>query len=141
MVNSSHATQDAEPELDDVLAELAAREPIFHRVEFGTTRTDFEQMTMPDFWEIGASGRRYSREFVLDELERRFASPREDIWDTSDFRCQRIAEDVYLLTYNLLQDGKRRTRRTTIWKNTTEGWRIVFHQGTIVEGAETVAPL
>ena len=29
------------PELQGILAELSSREPIFHRPEFGTTRTDF----------------------------------------------------------------------------------------------------
>jgi hypothetical protein len=47
------------PELQDVLAKLSAREPIFHRPEFGTLRADFERMTSVDFWEAGASGRRY----------------------------------------------------------------------------------
>lgn len=31
-------------------AELAAREPIFHRPEFGSTRADFESMLSDDFW-------------------------------------------------------------------------------------------
>src|ERR1700722_9636996 len=91
------------PELQDVLAELARREPIFHRPEFGTTRADFERMTAEDFWETGASGQRYSRECVLDELEKRFAAPDEDVWETSDFQCRRLGEDHYLLTYTLLQ--------------------------------------
>src|SRR5262245_44008821 len=46
-------------------ADLLQREPLFHRPEFGTTRPDFERMMAPEFWEVGASGRRYSREFVL----------------------------------------------------------------------------
>jgi hypothetical protein len=37
------------PELRDVLAELSAREPIFHRPELGTSRADFERMTVEDF--------------------------------------------------------------------------------------------
>jgi hypothetical protein len=49
-----------DPALSHILAELIRREPIFHRAEFGTTRADFEKMTMDDFWEVGASGRRYS---------------------------------------------------------------------------------
>jgi hypothetical protein len=122
-----------DPELAEVLAELSAREPIFHRPEFGTTRADFELLTEEDFWEIGASGRRYSRAFVLDALEKRHAVPHEDVWETSDFRCQRLAEDLYLLTYTLLQDRKRLTRRSTIWRRNGEKWKIVFHQGTIVE--------
>ena len=123
------------PELEEVLVELSAREPIFHRPEFGTSRADFERMTVEDFWETGASGRRYSRKFVLDELERRFSVPHDDVWETRDFNCRKLAEDVYLLTYTLLQDRKRLTRRATIWRRTADGWKIVYHQGTIVEDA------
>lgn len=123
------------PELKPVLAELSAREPIFHRPEFGITRADFERMTVEDFWETGASGRRYSRDFVLDELERRFSAPRSDVWETRDFQCRRLSEDTFLLTYTLLQDSRRLTRRATIWQRTADGWKIVYHQGTIVQDA------
>jgi hypothetical protein len=121
-----------DPALVGVLSELVRREPIFHRPELGTTRADFENMTLTDFWEVGASGRRYSREYVLAELEKRYRHPRDDVWDTSDFHCRRLAPDVYLLTYTLLQDTERKTRRSTIWQHTPAGWKIVFHQGTIV---------
>jgi hypothetical protein len=121
------------PELRDVLAELSAREPIFHHPEFGTSRADFERMTAEDFWETGASGRRHSRESVLDELERRFSKPHEDIWEARDFHCRQLGPETYLLTYTLLQDKERRTRRATIWKRTADGWKIVYHQGTIVQ--------
>jgi hypothetical protein len=124
-----------DPELSDILAELSSREPIFHRPELGTSRADFEKMTMDDFWEVGASGRRYSRAYVLDELEKRHAVPHGDIWETMDFHCRRLAHEVYLLTYTLLQDKVRRTRRSTIWRRTAEGWKIVYHQGTIVQDA------
>jgi hypothetical protein len=122
-----------DPALADVLAELIKREPIFHRPEFGTSRSDFEAMTHPDFWEIGASGRRYSREYVLSELEERHRHPVEDVWETSDFHCRQLAPNVYLLTYNLLQDNLRKTRRNTLWQHTDTGWKILFHQGTIVQ--------
>src|SRR5689334_12294129 len=58
--------------------ELLRREPLFHRPELGTTRPDFERMTAPTFWEVGASGRRYSREYVLGILEDRLESPPDD---------------------------------------------------------------
>jgi len=123
------------PELHDVLAELSALEPIFHRPEFGTSRADFERMMVEDFWETGASGRRYSRQFVLDELERRSSTPQEDVWETRDFCCRELAPGVYLLSYTLLQDKQRLTRRATIWQSTSEGWKAVYHQGTIVRDA------
>jgi hypothetical protein len=122
-----------DPALLAVLGELKGREPIFHRPELGTARADFENMTVPDFWEVGASGRRYSREYVLAELESRCAGPYVDIWETSDFHCRRLSEDIYLLTYTLLQNKERMTRRATIWQHTPTGWKIVFHQGTIVQ--------
>jgi hypothetical protein len=126
---------DSEPALADVLDQLVKREPIFHRPEFGTTKADFERMTVADFWEVGASGRRYTRDFVLDTLEERHRSPIEEAWETTDFQCRRLARGVYLLTYTLLQENTRKTRRSTIWQSTEEGWKIVYHQGTIVQGS------
>jgi len=133
MIDGMEPTLVTKPELAGVLAELTAREPIFHRPEFGTTRADFEHMTVDDFWETGASGRRYSREFVLEELERRFSAPHEDVWEAKEFQCRELGPDVYLLTYTLLQHQKRLTRRATIWQKTADGWKIVYHQGTIVQ--------
>jgi len=127
------------PDLLGVLEELRQREPIFHRPEFGTTRRDYERMTDAGFWETGASGKRYSREHVLGVLEQRNAHPTEDAWETRDFHCLEIAPDNYLLTYTLVQvlprtpsGGERITRRATIWRRASDGWKIVYHQGTIV---------
>ena len=120
-----------DPKLLDVLAELRRREPIFHRPEFGTTRAELEAMVDGDFWEVGASGRRYTRKYTLEVLEKRVRSPDEELWETTDFRCQELAAELYLLTYTLRQ-GERVTRRSTIWRRSTEGWKVVFHQGTIV---------
>ncbi len=121
-----------DPKLSDVLHELMQREPVFHHPELGTTRADFERMMDPEFWEVGASGRRYSREYVLDVLEQRAATQATETWPTRDFHCLEIAADNYLLTYTLTQ-GERVTRRASLWRRTAEGWKIVYHQGTIVE--------
>jgi hypothetical protein len=121
--------------LADVLVELQRREPIFHRREFGTTREEFEAMTAPDFWEVGASGQIYSREHVWAVLERRWADPEygvSDGWTTSDFLCREVAPGAYLLNYTLRQGG-RLTRRLTVWRWTGDVWQIVYHQGTQVE--------
>jgi predicted RNase H-like HicB family nuclease len=134
-VHGMEPTLKTAPELQGVLAELSRREPIFHRPEFGTTRADFERMTEEDYWETGASGRRYSRQAVLDGLEERFSVPHADVWETRDFHCRRLSENTYLLTYTLLQDHQRLTRRATIWRSTADGWKIVYHQGTIVQDA------
>jgi hypothetical protein len=82
---------------------------------------------------VGASGRRYSRAYVLGELEKRYAAAHSEVWETTDFQCRRLAPDVYLLTYTLIQEKTRRTHRATIWQMTAEGWKVVYHQGTIVQ--------
>ena len=120
------------PQLLEVLEELKQREPVFHHPEFGTTREDYENMMDPEFWEVGASGRRYSREFVLETLANRAPDPGESKWLTRDFQCREIAADNYLITYTLAQ-GLRITRRATLWRRTAAGWKILYHQGTIVE--------
>jgi hypothetical protein len=120
------------PELTDVLGELSRLEPIFHWPPKDMSRAALENMTVDDFWETGASGRRYAREFVFDVLAQRMARPEPDVWKTSEFHCRKLAEGVYLLTYTLLQDQARLTRRATIWQRAADGWKIVYHQGTVV---------
>ncbi len=122
-----------DPKLASVLEELKAHQPIFHHPEFGTTRKDFEGMMVADYWETGASGKRYGKDMILDELEKRYTGGYTDDMETSDFHLRELGPDVYLLTYNLLEDKKRKTRRATIWQRTDAGWKIVYHQGTFCE--------
>jgi hypothetical protein len=102
-------------------------------------------MTSPDFFEIGASGRLYSRDFILHTLEDRSSKPlpHPDLWSTQDFQLYPLGPDTWLLHYLLeqtLPEGRRLTRRTTIWRQQPEGWQILFHQGTLVESIPTGAP-
>jgi len=129
---SAEPMPPTEPALPQVLQELQAREPIFHRPELGTSSADLERQMAPDFYEVGASGRLYSRRQVKDVLLRRYAAGGgEDLWDTSDFHCRPLGADTYLLTYQLRQ-GERVSRRVTVWRRTQEGWQVLYHQGTPV---------
>jgi hypothetical protein len=124
------------PDLLPVLEELRRREPIFHTPEFGTTRSDFEKATAPEYWEASASGRRYSRDFILRGLEEHPPVNAASVgWQCYDHALRRLGPDTYLLTYTLRQI-ERVTRRATIWQSTPEGWRILYHQGTIVSAEE-----
>src|SRR5260370_38315845 len=114
-----------DPAVVDVLNELIRREPIFHRPELGTTRVDFENMTVADFWEVGASGRRYSRDYVLHTLERRYAGSNINVWETTGFCCRKLAADVYLLTYTLIQATERTQPRSTASQRTSKDWLII----------------
>ncbi|UCM24072.1 DUF4440 domain-containing protein (plasmid) [Ensifer adhaerens] len=121
-----------DPQLGDVLRQLCAREPIFHRREYGTSRADLERMTDEAFWEIGASGNTYQRSYVIGKLLERYAQgPEPHDWPCRDFAISSLEKGLFLLSY-VLEEPERVTRRSTIWRRTGDGWRIVFHLGTIV---------
>ena len=113
-----------------VLHELRALEPIFHTAAFGLTFAAFERRMASDYWEVGASGRRYSREFILSHLQENPPVDGEAAgWRCSDHTLRRLGPETWLLTYMLDQNG-RLTRRATIWQRHDGDWRIVYHQGT-----------
>jgi hypothetical protein len=139
MERTSAFTQ-VEAGLEGLLEELRRIEPIFHTKVFGLPAAERERMIAPGFWEVGASGRRYSREFILRLLAE---DPPVDAeaagWRCWDFGLRRLGPDVYLLTYTLDQAG-RITRRATVWQNTAGDWRILYHQGTVVTGEDDTLP-
>lgn len=120
----------------DILLELKAREPIFHHPDkFGRTEDDILNLMCEEFWEVGASGRVYTREDVCQTLLERYNDPvYQDIWQTSEFKLTPVADDTYLLTYILLQNNTRATRRSTIWRYGDGQWKILYHQGTVIKG-------
>ena len=130
-------TRKTRPDLIGIQKELIRREPIFHHPEHGTTRQAFEAITAEEFWETGASGRRYSRDYLIDTVLQRYAVAQQDPWETHDFYCQEISVDHYLLTYTLHQ-GPRVSRRATLWRRLEDRWVAVYHQGTLA--AESADP-
>lgn len=120
-----------QPRLLPVLGELKKLEPIFHTPAFGKTRAEYENFMDEGYWEVGASGNRYSRREVLDVLEKRGGIVVQPSWQTKDFCCRELTPGSYLLTYTLIQ-GERITRRSTLWRITNDGWKILYHQGTLV---------
>ncbi|ANL28639.1 NTF2 domain-containing protein [Rhizobium phaseoli] len=119
------------PDLHAILRELEAREPIFHRRDLGTSREDLLNMTADDFWEIGASGKAYNRDFVIENLLEFYKKPEPDGWSCSEFSIRQLADELYQLNY-ILNQRDRQTRRTTLWRKNADSWQIVFHQGTII---------
>ena len=123
---------DTQPKLLAVLGELKPLEPIFHTPAFGKNLADYEKRMHEDYWETGASGKRYSRAYILNILAARAPNPDELRWRTTDFFVREVAPDNYLLTYTLNQD-ERVSRRASWWRRTPKGWQVLYHQGTLVE--------
>jgi hypothetical protein len=130
-----------EHDLLPILEELRRREPIFHSPESVPARRIYEQSTSTDYWQVGASGRRYSRNFILQSLYDNPPAFADSLgWKSWDHALRRLGPDTYIITY-VLQQGNRITRRATIWQSVPDGWRILYHQGTVVSAEEDdVAP-
>ena len=133
MALDSETDTAVNPNIPGILAELIQLERDFHQPPPGTSLTSLEESTVEDFWEVGASGRCYNRSFVMGELERRLKNPNPNVWTYSDAHCRQLGPEVFLLSYSLVQDNGRLTRRSTIWQRFSDGWKMVFHQGTVVQ--------
>ena len=124
--------------MEEIKEYLMKREPIFHHREYTNNRETVDNKMHSDFWEISASGKLYTRDFVLDYLEERYKNePIDEMirenWKVLDFSVKQLSEDLYMVNYIL--DGQNRlTRRTTMWKgNINEGFKMLFHQGTVIK--------
>ena len=92
-----------------------------------------------DFEEFGSSGRVWTRAGILDALA---AEPEQSV-EASDFRCTFLSPTVALVTYrtvrtHLVTGAQTRALRSSLWVThaaaggESGGWRVRFHQGTIV---------
>lgn len=114
--------------LDDAAA-LRALEQALWRPETRFDRTWMERVLATDFVEVGRSGRVHRREDVL-------AMPRREIpvaLPLPGLEVSRIGADAALVTYETNEraaSGTERTRRSSLWTRTADGWRLRFHQGT-----------
>ena len=124
-----------------IFKQLLALESIFYRSENdGIKREDFERMMATDFWEVGASGEIYQRDFVIKVLLERYSASNDienDVWQVKDFAVRKIVDNVYLATYQLSQgQEKRLTRRATLWKKVADQWVMQYHQATLISESQ-----
>ena len=79
------------------------------------------------FTEIGASGRSWTREQLVDVILS--AGPVELL--AEDFQGTELAPGMVLLAWKSTRGGKS-SRRSSLWRHRDGVWRILFHQGTPV---------
>jgi hypothetical protein len=118
-----------------LLETLRALEVALHQPSIRRDRGRVDQLLHPEFREFGRSGRAYDRAEVLELLAGLPQEPQLDqVW-SQDFALQPLAAGSALLTYRsarVTADGtlERHTNRSSVWQLTSEGWRMLFHQGT-----------
>lgn len=122
-----------------IVVELREREPVFHREPREGGREHLDAMMVADFFEIGASGRVYSREHVLERVLSRWERDEPEMaMEVEEFVVRQIGPHAYLVTYTMQQpDGHatRTTRRATVWTDRADRWQVIYHQGTLAEPA------
>jgi hypothetical protein len=86
-----------------------------------------------DFREFGASGRRFDRAEILALLEEE--SPSEII--IAELEIKLLTNNAALVTYRSrrhhygdVAGDTNEARRSSIWVDRGEGWKMLFHQGT-----------
>ena len=112
--------------------ELRRCEEDLWRPETRFDRELMEKVLADDFFEIGQSGRIWSREELLNTIgvEINAVIPLEN------FAIRKLAKDIYQVTYNshVEYDGViRHGRRSSIWMRSPSRWKLLFHQGTPYE--------
>lgn len=79
-----------------------------------------------DFIEFGSSGRVYEKRMLIDMLSK------EEHADVviRDFAVRELAPTTALVTYRSVGQSGQEARRSSVWVNGADGWRLSFHQGT-----------
>ena len=87
----------------------------------------------PDFVEFGASGRRWDAASVLAVMGD--AGPDGPPIEARDLAATVLAPGVVHLTY-VSDAAGRVARRSSVWLLSDAGWRLWFHQGTLITEPE-----
>ncbi|MFC9028345.1 DUF4440 domain-containing protein [Streptomyces arboris] len=82
----------------------------------------------PEFREIGASGRLWDRESIIEALTADDA-PRPGPLTASRMRGTQLGPDLVHLTFDTESKGLR-SHRSSLWRLTGTGWLLYFHQAT-----------
>lgn len=110
--------------------ELKRLEEALLRPEVRRSPEKMDALLADDFVEFGKSGRMYRKTDILDIA----APPCDGQLFLLEFSAKALAPSVALVTYRSMlcaADGHARyALRSSIWRRTEQGGRLVFHQGT-----------
>lgn len=114
---------------------LLALEHKLHQPESRSDTEILDKLLDDSFVEFGASGKVFTKREIISSLVN---DPELNvIVEDEKVRC--IENNVFLVTYrtrNMALGVRRASNRSSIWKKTNEGWKMVFHQGTVIDGTE-----
>ena len=107
--------------MDDRILEL---EKSLFKYEYMSNRKYLNDIIDDKYEEIGKSGKRITKNNVIEEL----INFREDRNITIyNYSCEEICQNVWLIHYITL-NNKTKFYRTSIWKKSSDHIKIIFHQ-------------
>ena len=112
---------------DDV-AVVIEREVALLTPEVRGSAEQLEELLDPDFGEIGKSGRLWTRGEMIAALVAD-TYPEQHSINFSDMSGRTVGPGFVLLTYVTQVEGQR-ARRSSLWRQSMKGWRVLHHQGT-----------
>lgn len=119
------------PNADESVATAMALERRLLQPEVRSSPAALDALVDPEFQEIGASGRLWTRGDTIQALPRYQQDVPTPIRD-EQMTGRRLADHLVLLTYVSDESG-RWARRTSLWRSDkAAGWRLLHHQGTLI---------
>lgn len=114
--------------IEDEVAVVIKRELALLAPEVRGSAERLEDLLDPDFREIGKSGRLWTWGAMIAALVAD-TEPAQHRINLSDMSGRTVGPGLVLLTYVAEVEG-RRARRSSLWRQSTKGWRVLHHQGT-----------
>lgn len=124
----------AEP-TDDEIAHVLRLERELQTDACRRNRPRLAELLADDFAEIGASGRMWTREAILEHLAD--DGPHGDHVQPAivvHALSGRVVGRGLVLAQWVSERGVERAVRTSLWRREPTGWRLVHHQGTPLPG-------
>lgn len=120
---------------------LITQEVALHQYQVRQNVSKVTRLLHPEFVEVGASGKRYDLQSILEMLA--FEPYEAGFVHSQNFQCITVGSDSRLLTYEaawVYEDGKvdAFSRRASLWQQTEIGWQLRYHQGTSCDAFELI---
>jgi len=102
------------------------------RPEVRSNAARVAELLADDYFEIGESGKRYTKRDVLETL----TNEAETEFTIDNFAVVPFGPDTVLATYHVRKfiresSSETRSRRSSLWHRSDGRWKMAFHQGTV----------
>jgi hypothetical protein len=121
----------------DIEREMRALEEQLLDPEVRRSTERISALLAEDFVEFSSAGVAYDRERILEVLRDEAMLDDAVLRSIVRFEVLALAPDVVLTRYRLVRrrspgEATSHSLRSSVWRRTRAGWRMIFHQGTFV---------